>query len=763
MRWASLVVLAFSAATAVAETRVTLTGAAEGAEVCRFQARDREKPIERWLSAQTVTCVASDAALTFPPGLWNVFARARGAVSVDPILFDGAGAPANLALALVPAATLVLQLPPGATGVLYAPKHVVAFPATERTTVPAGEELWLIVISKAVPVAVVPIAALEPGIERVVDARSGSDTAAVLGWMRVSDVDRAAIKNARGVQLPHIAITAAGKEIVAASLPGQDALNGAFVLFFRGVPAGEDDLRLNGRGWLPFRRSVRIAPQSLTLMREPIAARASTTVMVNWSTYGDLAALDRSLGSCEPPKEAPHLELTISSCPDPKPGKGIDPTSCTPVRKETLRSELTFGSVTVEEVPPGSYIAELRYGRLPAVSATEEVAPLQQRPIQVQARYFEVYGGLTRGGAPLDEDATITFPAGGLGFAPRKTGEYRGVVKEGFGVDAKIDIVTCGGKRSFVLTDRAMEVWKRTRFDIDIPDNSLTINVVDTFTTMPLPAATLKFVVMSLRVRPRVPVLTRDISQSDDGDEPGKHVAGQFVIKEVPERELHLTVSCPGYKRKDIEPFSMTRSEKKRIDVDLVPLGGSEAKVVSTRPFENGTIFWFSSAGVETERADLAPDGTFHFEKTHYRDETMTIVSLSHPLWILRAPAVERATPLQVRFPDAAPQRDAEVTIDNAPQRMVTIIGVTISGLRVPQPVLAQHLALRGVAPLVSGGGPLLIPALSESGPIDILRGPSSQLRQPQFIESVMRGFAPLATQRLQPGSATVVFDSASK
>jgi len=763
MRWASLVVLAFSAATAAAETRVTLTGATEGAEVCRFQARDREKPIERWLSAQAVTCVASEAALTFPPGLWNVFARSRGAVSVDPILVDGAAAPANLEVALVPAATVVTQLPPGATGVLYAPKRVIAFPATERTTVPAGEELWLIVISKGLPVAVVPIAALEAGIERVVDTRSISDAPAVLGWMRVSEADRSAIKTARGVQLPRIGITAAGKETVAASLPGPDALNGAFVLFFRGVPAGEADLRLDGRGWLPFRRSVRIAPQSVTLLREPIPVRASTTVMVNWSTHGDLAAFDRSLGSCEPPKEAPRLELTISSCLDPTQGKSLDPASCSVVRKETLRSELPFGSVRVDEVPPGWYVAELRYGRLPPVSATEEVAPLQQRPIQVQAQYFEAYGSLTRGGAPLDDDATITFPGGGVGFALRKTGEYRGVVKESFGVDAKIDIVTCGGKRSWVLTDRPMEVWKRARFDIDIPDNSLTITAVDTFTLMPLPAATLKYVVMSLTVRPRRPVLTRDVSQSDDRDEPGKHVAGQFVIKEVPERELRLTISCPGYKKKEIEPFSMTRNETKHIDVDLVPLGGSEARVVSTRPFENGTIFWFSSAGVETERADLAPDGTFHFEKTHYRDETMTIVSLSHPLWILRAPQVEKATPLQVRFPDSAPQRDAQVVIENAPARMVTVIGVAIGGLRVPQPVLAQHLALRGAAPLVKGSDPLLITGLAESGPIDILRGPSSQLRQPQFIESAMRGFVPVATQRLQPGSATVVFDSASK
>jgi hypothetical protein len=769
MRWATLALFVFSTATAVADTHVTLTGATEGAEVCRFQARDREKPIERWLSAPAVTCVASDAALTFPPGLWNVFARAKGMVSVDPMLVDGSKAPANLDLALVPAATLVPQLPPEASGVLYAPKHAIAYPATERATVPAGEELWLIVIVKSVPVAVVPIASLETGIERVVDARAVNDAHSVLGWIHVSEADRAAIKTARGVQLPRIGLTATGKEVVAASLPVHDALNGAFVLF-RGLSAGSADLRLDGRGWLPFRRSLRIAPQPVTLLREPIAARASTTIIVNWSTSGDLFALDRSLGSCETPKESPRLELTIAACPEPKPGKSLDPATCSVIHKETLRAESTFGSVRVDEVPPGTYRAELRFGRLPPFDVIEDVPPLQQRPMApLQAKYFEVYGSLTRGGEPLHEDARIEFPHDGVGFAPRDTGEYHGVVKEGFQEDSKIDIVTCSGKRAYVITDR--EMAPRSRFDIDIPDNILTITVVDTFTLRPLPAATLKYVVMSLRGR--FPLLSREVSQSDEGDEPGKHVAGQFVIKGLPERKLFLTVSCPGYKKKEIDPFSMTKSEKKEIDVDLVPLGGSEAKVISSRPFVNGMIFWFNSSGAEMERAELAPDGTFHFEQTHYRDETMTVVSASHPLWILRAPPVEKATPLQVRFPDAAPQRDAEVTIYNMTTRMVIPIGVAIGGFRVPQPALVQHLALRGTAPLVKAGGPLLIPGLAESGPIDILRGPPGVQRLPQQggqrlplppqIDPVLRNFAPVETQRLGPGSAAVAFDATVK
>src|SRR5438067_2905472 len=301
-------------------------------------------------------------------------------------------------------------------------------------------------------------------------------------------------------------------------------------------------------------------------MTEPIAARASATVMVNWSTSGDLAALDRSLGSCEPPKESPRLELTIASCPEPKPGRSLDPETCSVIHKETLRTELTFGSVRVDDVSPGMYRAELCFGRLPPVDAMSDVPPLQQRPFPLQAQYFEAYGSLTRGGEPLREDARIAFPNDGVGFAIRDTGEYRGVIREGFPLDAKIDIVTCSGRRAFVLTDRGMEVWKRTRFDIDIPDNTLTPTVIDTFTQRPLPAAMLKYVVMSLR-KPQRPVITRDIGQSDLGG-----AAGLFMIDAVPERELRLTVTCPGYKKKEIDPFSMTKSEKKHIDVDLVPL-----------------------------------------------------------------------------------------------------------------------------------------------------------------------------------------------
>jgi hypothetical protein len=761
-------IFASGAASASAQTTVALQGGNGRDEVCRFRADDGEDPFRRWLASQDVTCTPAASGVRFPPGLWNVFARSNAAVSRDPLLVDGDSAPATLTMSVAPGATLALQLPPGLTAVVYAPKHAIAFPAADRMLVPADEELWLFVLAKSALAAVVVISPIPAGSERQVDTRDLQPTPAVVGWVHIPDSDRAALKTARGVSLPHIRIASAGKETDVSSLPALEALHGAFVLL-PGVPAKEAELQLTGRGWLSFRRALAIGPQPVTFIRQPIEARASATLVVNWSTLSDLAALDRSVGSCDPSTEPPRFDLTISSCAAPLSGGTVEPATCQPIRKEALELQAKYGSVTVEEVRPGFYRAELRFGKLPPTVMTSVLLPWQQQPIRVQTSYLQVYGSLTRGGQPLGEDARIDFPGGGIGFAPRDRDEYHAVLLRPVGADAKVDIITCRGERMFVLTDQPM--MRNARFDLDIPDNILTITVVDTFTRTPLERASVRCTVMSaamrgrggVRLPSRNPVITLQLTHDDpahDASDRGERVPGRFTIRGVPEREIQLQASCPGYKKKDVEPFSMTRSEKKEIEVQLVPLRGSEAKIVSARPFEKATIFWFTLAGVETERADLAPDGTFVFEETHFRGETMTVVSLSHPLWITPAPAVERAKPLQIRFPDA-PAREAEVWLPNFPPQLSTLVGVTIGGLRVPGPAFVQHLALRGIQPLVNGAGPLHIPALAETGPIDILRGPSIQ-RAPSFAPPdaiALRSFAPVATRRLMAGSNRIVFD----
>jgi hypothetical protein len=743
-----------SALLLAASARATVIDvAAPDAQVCRFPAAAAATdPVRRWFAPGTLTCSAA-SAMTFPEGRWNVFARTNTAVSLEPLLVDSRLPPESLHLDLAGGAVLTTQLPPGASGVVYFPHHAAAVPGEARTVVPAGEELWLFVVVKGTPVAVFTIAPVPAGVERAVDARALPAVRSLLGWVSVPDADQRVLQK-REVSSPAIRASGGGRSWEALDLPKADHLGGAFVLFTN-VERQQLQLELHGRGWLTDRAVVTPADAPLTFVPRPLVARLSANLTVNWSTSDDLEALDHSIGECES-SGAPKFELTISSCAAAEAGRGPD---CGVVRREPLPPLVRYGTVSVGEVAPGTYKAELRYGKLPPVASTITLAPLEQRPLNAVAQYLRAYGSLTRGGRALDGDARIEFPAGGIGFA-RAGQEYAAVLVTGFDTDATLEVVTCRGERTTVLAERPLQRWKQARFDIDIPGNLLKIRVIDTFTHAALPSPSLHYVVLSKQL-PRRPVLTRDFktepkqgrSENVTDDEPA------FAIRSVPpDRPLVLEVSCHGYKTQKLDEFSLSKSETKSIDVELVPVQGDRAKVVSSRRFDRAMLYWYSPDGTETGHAEVDPDGTFVSEGTHYRNESLVLVSKSHPLWILHAPVVERRKPLQLAFPDNAPARNITVLLAGYSPRLATPVGIAVGGLRVPAAALIEHFAVRGLPAYAVGGGPMLIPSIAETGPIDVLRGPSVNipLGGAPPAATVLRDFVPQVTRRVQPGNDTV-------
>jgi hypothetical protein len=181
----------------------------------------------------------------------------------------------------------------------------------------------------------------------------------------------------------------------------------------------------------------------------------------------------------------------------------------------------------------------------------------------------------------------------------------------------------------------------RSRFHIDIPPNELRVQVSDTFTREPLPGATVKLEAMEVLWPTRVAFTTTDKAGPE----------GNVVWTGVPVREIHIKVSHAGYDKRDVEPFTMERRGQRTIDVQLVPLRGTRGTIVSDRPFDRAIVTWYSPAGYETERADIGADGTFVYANRHPSEETMTVVSASHPLWVLRAPATEGRASISLRFP----------------------------------------------------------------------------------------------------------------
>jgi hypothetical protein len=594
--------------------------------------------------------------------------------------------------------------------------------------VPAGEGLWVFVIEKRSIVAVVPVAPIEAGDERSVDA-GGGGVAAVVGWLQVPEADRAAVRNVDGISPPEVRVGLRDAD----ALPALSLLNGAFV-FVRGVEAGERELAIGGRGWLANRRGVKVADHMVTTVDAPLLVRGAATLLVSWSAGVDMAALDSSLGSCGATSadRSGQYEITVSACANPE--------SCSVIREETGVPEISFGSFTVEDVPPGSYQAEMKFGKLPPVSTMVKAAPFEQTTMRLFAVYETLYGSVTHGGEPLGKDAKIKFPSDGTGFFSTDTDEYRGVLKGQIGADQEIEITTCDKElHVFVLTDQAAS---RSRFDLDVPDNQLVINVIDTFSREPLNAK-VQYVVMSKRV-PEKPVVTRTLKT--------------LTIDGVPVREIRLSVSHPGYQPHDVDPFTMPKRGTKIVEVQLVPLRGSSGRIVSSQPFEAGRVTWLSADGIETEHADVAPDGTFIYSNTHEAGETMAVTSFSHPLWVFRMPPVARRQTMELPFP-MVPTRAFEVSVAN---ERATFIGLMIGGLLVPQVALRHHQMLRELPGFARSRHPMSFRDIAETGLIDILLGPANA-DTPSYgrvIDPLLLSISAKAPRkRLEPGVTTIAFE----
>ena len=712
----------------------------EAGEICRFPALDRENPFRRWLGSQEVTCVAAGSPLAFPAGLWNVFGRAEGAISAVPMLVDGDAAPASIEPALAAGATVIPQLPEKHGGVFYAPRRGSAFPVDgARVTVPADEPLWLFVLDQTKPVAVIPIAPLAKGTERAVDARVGGPPA-VLGWLRVPEPERSRLPETTGITSP--AVRAGARE--ADPLPAPSLLHGAFVRI-ADVPAGNGELRLEGRGWIPDRRVLQVR-RGITVAAAPMLVRATGTLTVHWNTDQDLPALDRAIGACGDTEEPPKLVIAISKCAAPR-GARFEPSECTAIREETAGG--FFGSITFDDIVPGFYAAEMRYGKLPPTSNFTNVGPLRSTDLRLFGSYFTAYGRVTRGGEPLGEEATLRF-RGGNGFMPADEDGHIVFLPDGIGPDAQITVAACdGAPKAVILADQPIR--PRSRFDLDIPANELAIHVSDTFTQDSLPGALVKLEALSERL-PRV-VFTNSGTAGGEGN---------VEWSAVPAREIHLTVSLAGYETRRIDSFTMPKSGRHDVDVQLVPLRGTRGKIVSERPFESATVIWFSPAGSETERADVAADGTFVYANRHTAEETMAVVSASHPLWVVRAPATEGRETIGLKFPVAPAVAFDVWRADAVPADETRHVGVVIGGVRVPQPVLAQHQALRRDPPVLRGSGPQHFRDLLAAGPVEVLLGPVAEAvpsRARSLDLFALPQFADVPRRRLEPGTSDVVFE----
>jgi hypothetical protein len=144
--------------------------------------------------------------------------------------------------------------------------------------------------------------------------------------------------------------------------------------------------------------------------------------------------------------------------------------------------------------------------------------------------------------------------------------------------------------------------------------------------------------------------------------------------------------------------------------------------------FEEGHVTWHRPSG-RGETVELGSDGTFVFEGVHEAGEIMTVVSRSHPLWVLRMPAIGPKQSLDLRFPDA-PVREFDVKIKDVDPQALIPIGIAIGDLVVPSGALWQHQRLRDAEAYERGNRSVTFRDILQTGPIEVFTGDDQSRRE---------------------------------
>lgn len=131
-------------------------------------------------------------------------------------------------------------------------------------------------------------------------------------------------------------------------------------------------------------------------------------------------------------------------------------------------------------------------------------------------------------------------------------------------------------------------------------------------------------------------------------------------------------------------------------------------------------IDFVSNGGTIAEWVPVAADGTFSYRHEHRPPEYAVVVS-NEPLF-LAALVDENASDLVLSSP--ATVIDLEVSIGEKSPQKDARVGLVIGGRYIPELAYAMHQSSRGLRPNLYNKGPLRIPAIAATGPLEVILGP---------------------------------------
>jgi hypothetical protein len=520
-------------------------------------------------------------------------------------------------------------------------------------------------------------------------------------------------------------VARAGGATLAAANRVDPAFQGLPALaLFPGIPPREGVVAVvEGEGWA--------AEQSPVVAGAALRVAPTATLAVRWS-FGsntpDLAhAAERSCPKSPesagdpdvPEAKANAVTLSIHRCPGLQLQHGVKSVrlgDCSLIGLRTLEENALVGSARFDGVDPGIYLLRLSWLDLPPAFQTIEVRNADERAA-IDLALATVFGKVTYGDAPFFGRVGV-----GLGaVTDESTGEYIALMHAPKASDRDLPP---GFVQAIELTscDRAL-VYRHlpeqaplpnARLDIEIPENTARVQVLDAETAMPVANA-----VVSLAA-----LIPGQREAAHYTDEIGKTGAdGIVAATTVPaNRELRICARHEQYLDACGDPFKMGERRTADVSVRLARAHVGSGRVIGAGPFASAEILWYSPDGRRIEVASVAADGSFQSKRAHQRGEIVVFVSASHPLLLTTMPFLEPDQPFDLPLP-AVRSRTVEVTIGEAAAERIGFASFRVGGVPVPLYAITQH-NIRQRKRYILNPGPLVLGPIYETAPLEIVFGP---------------------------------------
>jgi hypothetical protein len=670
----------------------------DGSEVCAFRAGEASSPITRFFGGgPATTCYRAERDVRLPPGTWNVYAR-RGAELISDatvLVVAGEGKPHDLRL--VRAATVDTT-----AAALHPDEALWAYVVATGDVIP---------INPTVPATrIVPLIATGPRIRAIGDPI----TPAAGQLVRVAFRSDAAQSGSVVVPVT-IGSPPKGKFSPPKVTLGAAQQDARALVFFRGVAAGAHDVKLAGDRWTTVTRPVKVIAGEIAVA-DPIVARPGSKLRVHWWTPvapASLAQPERECGA-RPTRAAksPSFRLDLLECPDQKPGGTIEMVareSCTVVAGSELPADAAKGVVELRGIAAGLYFVRVTHPGLPPFFQSISVGADDTSDADVEIRYVTFFGKVTRAAKPLHVRVFGTV-------TDSDTGEYTAVLTRLPKADIPIDLRPCDGGRAITLVpDDAPR--ENARFDIDVPDNHLTVHVVDAESRAPIEKAVI------------------NLAALQNGQDQAAHFAGfagltdadgRLMLDSVVEnKRLHVCATRSDYENACADRFTFGGDAEKTIELALSRTVERRGRVVLDGPQQFASVSWYSPDGHLTEIAQVKEDGTFTYKRSHAAGEIVSYVSSNQPFIAFRQPPVAEEELFEIRPAAGARRRTFQVAL--SPQaREGAFVTIALGDMIIPADAFLWHVERHGAQPSLRPGWTANVPDVVESAPIRVILIPFS-------------------------------------